>query len=584
MAKKSKYAHLSREQIEARLEKLEKEGYGLKWEDKPEAVAELCDTQLPVLKEDKSKEIISDPNLPTNYIIEGDNYHSLFTLNFTHKKKIDVIYIDPPYNTGNKDFTYNDSYVDKDDSFRHSKWLSFMYKRLKLAKQLLKDDGIILISIDDNEFAQLKLLCDKVFLENNYLTTLNIQVRYADKSLNEEKPFKPLLEYVLAYTRNYNKFIVNRPIVEYTDEKFIFEIVELNEGKNIVHNNHNVTVFKKGEWKIIKHKVSSKTYLKETWISGSIYTTMSYGKVFQQVVEPRVGIDGLESLYKVHGRGEDGLGYRYYTGPKKLNAKRGKMYSGIPISRIDEMESENGAIRYLPISNLQDFSAEFGNIRHEGGIAFNSGKKPVSLLKDLINLHTNKNACVLDFFAGSGSTAQAVLELNLADTGNRNFIICTNNENNICENITYPRIKNVINGYTNYNGIPANVKYFTQTFVNQVTSDKDKRELVNRSTELLCMAENTFEVISKRTNKNDFAIFGNNVKITAIIYDESQIDECINKLNQLNNGLPAIIYVFSYDHTYFVEDFENLKIKFTVKPIPEAILNVYRKINKLKRK
>ena len=98
------------------------------------------------------------------------------------------------------------------------------------------------------------------------------------------------------------------------------------------------------------------------------------------------------------------------------------------------------------------------------------------------------------------------------------------------------------------------------------------------------MAENTFEVISKRTNKNDFAIFGNNVKITAIIYDESQIDECINKLNQLNNGLPAIIYMFSYDHTYFDEDFENLKIKFTVKPIPEAILNVYRKINKLKRK
>lgn len=584
MAKKSKYGHLSREQIEARLEKLEKEGYGLKWEDKPEAVADLCDTQLPVLKEDKTKEIISDTNLPTNFIIEGDNYHSLFTLNFTHKKKIDLIYIDPPYNTGNKDFIYNDKYIDKEDTYRHSKWLSFMSKRLKLAKQLLKESGVIFISIDDNEMAQLKLLCDKIFGDNNYITTLNIQVRYADKSLNEEKPFKPLLEYVLVYARNSNKFIVNRPQIEYTSEKFIYEIIELKKGKNIIQNNHNVTVFKKGEWKIIKHNLNSNELLKETWISGSIYTTMSYGKVFQQVVEPRIIEDGLECLYKVHGRGEDGLGYRYYTGPKKANAKRGKMYSGIPTERINEMESENGAIRYLPISNLQDYSAEFGNIRHEGGIPFNNGKKPVKMLKELINMHTKKDITILDFFAGSASTAQAVLEINEDDDGSRKFIICTNNENNICDDVTYPRVKNIVLGYSKFVGIPANVKYFTQTFVNQVTSDKDKRELVNRSTELLCMAENTFDVISKRNTKNDFAIFGNSEKITAIIYDESCIEMCIEKLNKLNNGLPAIIYVFSYDHTYYTEDFINLKIKFTVKPIPEAILNVYRKIAKLRKK
>ena len=584
MAKKSKYGHLSREQIEARLEKLEKEGYGLKWEDKPEAVADLCDTQLPVLKEDKTKEIVSDTNLPTNFIIEGDNYHSLFTLNFTHKKKIDLIYIDPPYNTGNKDFIYNDKYIDKEDTYRHSKWLSFMSKRLKLAKQLLKESGVIFISIDDNEMAQLKLLCDKIFGDNNYITTLNIQVRYADKSLNEEKPFKPLLEYVLVYARNSNKFIVNRPQIEYTSEKFIYEIIELKKGKNIIQNNHNVSVFKKGEWKIIKHNLNSNELLKETWISGSIYTTMSYGKVFQQVVEPRIIEDGLECLYKVHGRGEDGLGYRYYTGPKKANAKRGKMYSGIPTERINEMESENGAIRYLPISNLQDYSAEFGNIRHEGGIPFNNGKKPVKMLKELINMHTKKDITILDFFAGSASTAQAVLEINEDDDGSRKFIICTNNENNICDDVTYPRVKNIVLGYSKFVGIPANVKYFTQTFVNQVTSDKDKRELVNRSTELLCMAENTFDVISKRNTKNDFAIFGNTEKITSLIYDESQIEDCVNKLNQLNNGLPAIIYVFSYDHTYYTEDFINLKIKFTVKPIPEAILNVYRKIAKLRKK
>ena len=108
-----------------------------------------------MLKEDKAKELISDPNLPTNYIIEGDNYHSLFTLNFTHKKQIDVIYIDPPYNTGKKnEWKYNDHWIDENDTYRHSKWLSFMNKRLRLAKQLLKDEGVIFISIDDNEIGR----------------------------------------------------------------------------------------------------------------------------------------------------------------------------------------------------------------------------------------------------------------------------------------------------------------------------------------------------------------------------------------------------------------------------------------------
>lgn len=166
---KSKYSHFSREQLEAKLEKLERERYGLVWEDKEENVAKQCETELPVLIEDVTREIVCDPEKPYNFIIEGDNYHSLYTLNFTHKKKIDVIYIDPPYNTGNQDFVYNDRFVDRTDQFRHSKWLSFMSKRLKLAKRLMSKRGMIFISIDDTEFAQLKLLCDKVFGENNFI-------------------------------------------------------------------------------------------------------------------------------------------------------------------------------------------------------------------------------------------------------------------------------------------------------------------------------------------------------------------------------------------------------------------------------
>ena len=192
------------------------------------------------------------------------------------------------------------------------------------------------------------------------------------------------------------------------------------------------------------------------------------------------------------------------------------------------------------------------------------------------------DAAVLDFFAGSGTTGHAVLELN-KDGGNRQFILCTNNENNICEEVTYPRIKKVIEGYADQEGIPANVKYFKQTFVQNVASDKDKRELVNRSTELLCMAENTFEEVIKCKAKNEFAIFKNAQKKTAIIYDEESIAKCINKLNKINASLETVIYVFSYDQNYDTEDFEDLNIEFSVKPIPEAILNIYRKIAKMRK-
>ena len=152
---------LTNDEKAALLELLNKQKkYGLVWEDKPEDVEERLRDELPVLKEVKERFIASDdPEAPNHVLIEGDNLEALTALTYTHAGKIDVIYIDPPYNTGNKDFVYNDSFVDSEDSFRHSKWLSFMNKRLKLAKGLLSDKGVIFISIDDNEQAQLKLLC-----------------------------------------------------------------------------------------------------------------------------------------------------------------------------------------------------------------------------------------------------------------------------------------------------------------------------------------------------------------------------------------------------------------------------------------
>ncbi|MDP3048585.1 MAG: site-specific DNA-methyltransferase, partial [Thermodesulfovibrionales bacterium] len=199
MAKKDSQ-NSSKEKLLAEIERLKKElkkkkKYGLVWEEKPEEVVEMCKQKLPVLKEVKSKEVITDPDKPVNLLIEGDNYHALSVLNYTHEKKVDVIYIDPPYNTGNKDFTFNDKYVDLEDGFRHSKWLAFMEKRLKLAKNLLKDAGVIFVSIDDNEIAQLKSIMDEIFGENNFIQLLVWHNKYTVS--NDAKYFSGQHEYIL---------------------------------------------------------------------------------------------------------------------------------------------------------------------------------------------------------------------------------------------------------------------------------------------------------------------------------------------------------------------------------------------------
>src|SRR5574344_1722039 len=141
--------------------------YGLVFEEHREKIDEQLENSLPVFTEEK--DLFIDNGGQMNFLIEGDNLASLKLLEKTHKGKIDVIYIDPPYNTGNKDFIYDDDYVDEEDSFRHSKWISFIEKRFIHAKKLLSDKGVILISIDDNQKDSLKILCDEIFGERNNL-------------------------------------------------------------------------------------------------------------------------------------------------------------------------------------------------------------------------------------------------------------------------------------------------------------------------------------------------------------------------------------------------------------------------------
>ena len=456
------------------LEKIEtaltEKKYGLVWEEHEEEVDKQLVHNIPVFREIEDKKIVVDENADFNFLLEGDNLHSLKLLEKTHKGKVDVIYIDPPYNTGSKEenFSYDDNRVDKKDAFKHSKWLSFMNERIRVSRNLLKDDGLICISIDENEQASLKLLCDDIFGEENYLSTHHIQVRYTNKSLNEDSDWQPVMEYVYIYTKSKFLFKANKPFEDYDLSKFKYKIKELTNGHTVRIADRDVTIFKSGEWDIAEED-GNINGLKETWASGSIVRQGGTAAEFlSKYLIDRKEIDGLNVLYKIHGMGVtgDGLGYRYVTGPKKKNAIRGKFYTGVPIERREELITGT-SIKTKPIPNYYDFSGDFGNIRHEGKVSFNNGKKPIKLLKELINYHMNKNTVILDYFAGSGTTGHAVMELNKEDGGNRKYILCTNNENNICEKITYQRMKNI------QEELPHNLKYYKTEFIPKLSEDEE---------------------------------------------------------------------------------------------------------------
>lgn len=595
---KSKYENYSKQQLIAKLEKLEKKGYGLVWEDKPEKIADKCDKELPVLVEDKNKEIKKDPNKPTHFIFEGDNYHTLYTLNFTHRKSIDVIYIDPPYNTGKTDkkgktdFRYNDRFIKQEDRFRHSTWLSFMNKRLRLAKNLLKNTGVIAISIDDNEVFNLKLLCDKIFGEPNHIATVPTVMNL--KGNQDQFGFAGTHEYTLFYAKSKSQAtILEFNIDEDSDDEWLTDAIGpykkgrgiLADGKEKYREDREQMYFplliKDDEVSLIKSDEYSKIFNKEK---------NEFNDTFVDSLIEKYSKKGYEVILPINSKNQKlrwtwGFDHKFRTHIKDIIVSRTK--NGITLNKkqrpkLGDLPSKKPkSVLYRPEYSSGNGTNQLKEIL--GYEAFNN-PKPLELIKDIISITGDKNAKIVDFFAGSGTTGQAVIELNKMDGGQRQVILCTNNENKICTEVTYPRIQKVINGFNNTEGIPANLKYFKTDYVPTVLTDNDKRNLVSKSTELLCIAENTFELVEDNTINNQFSIFKNNLQHTAIIYDEDAINDCCNALNKLNETKNIVIYVFSYDHNYFEEDFDSLEKQFKVKPIPEVILNVYRKIAKLKNK
>jgi len=586
MARKINYDSWSREELEKELRRIKETKYGLVWHrDLPEEKIdvlinpdartpsemfpnEMAGRPFPVLKEVKNRQIKTGDSKPVNLLIEGDNYHSLAVLNFTHEEAIDLIYIDPPYNTGNDDFIYNDriksDYVKRDDPFRHSKWLAFIEKRLKLAKNLLKKGGAIFISIDDNEYAQLKLLCDEIFDEKNFITMITVQV---NKGGRDYLPIAVTHEYVLCYFKSQAGNLNELPKAvdfELEDSRGKYELRELR--------NRNPKFMKENRPNLYYPIYANP---KSEDKNGQCLVSLSKSKIFSVEVYPLNSKDE-DSCWR-WGQKLVGENIAGTTGSSNVVAKQ-KRDGGWNIYE----KSRKATTKAKSIWDETNVRTEQGTIDlRELGMANEfDHPKPTFLIKKIVQLATKKDSIVLDFMAGSGTTGHAVLELNKEDGGQRQFILCTNNENNICSNVCYPRIKKVIEGYKNpkkekVSGLGGNLKYYTCDFVEAKPTDLCKRKLVNECTEMLCIHENTFEPVQ---DSSDFKIFKNANQYLGIVYYEDAINDFKKALTKIKG--PCNAYIFSMTDDPHKSQFADVAGEVTLCAIPEVILKVYREIFK----
>ncbi len=553
--------------------------YGLVWEDKPEDIEEQLREDLPVLVErndDKVHPIISDnPDAPNHLIIEGDNLAALTELSYTHAGKIDVIYIDPPYNTGNKDFVYNDNYVDKEDSYRHSKWLSFIAKRMRIAKQLLSERGVVFISIDDNEQANLKLLCDEIFGENNFVS---IFPRLTTKSGKTPLNYMISHDYVLCYVSSEQDIFTGTPF-EDDSYKFSDEYVATRGKYNLKQPlDCNSISYSPSLDYIIEYE-------------GTIYYPGGSKEKYQ---ERKAG----KHLPKDYAWRWSKEMFDFGLAQGWIVFKNGRIYTKGYLNAIIEKQS-NGryGITYRDKvrkrSTIDFITNEFSNdIAKKQLLSFALNDKfdfpkPYTLISALIQTYRFKNCTVLDFFAGSGSTGHAVLTLNAEDGGKRTCILCTNNENGICENVTYERNKRVIEGYTKPNGdyveglLDNNLRYYRTEFLPRERSVKNMRALVEAATGLLCIKNDLYTKArfgGRKLNSRYARYFENGGKRMLIIYEERAIPFIVNIIKDMPEGEKIKVYVFSHGSYTYDDEFAEMADRVTLCALPEAIYAAYKKV------
>ena len=550
--------------------------YGLVWEEEkePEQIVLDCQVKIPILKEVKLKEIITDKEKPVNILIEGDNYHALSVLNYTHKKKIDVIYIDPPYNTGAKDWKYNNNYVDINDLYRHSKWLGMMSKRLWLAKNLLKEDGILVCTIDHNELDTLGLLLKEIFSTKEITCVTIVHNPSGIQGLN------------FSHNNEYAYFV-------YSSGKRSIAFEERSEEDADIRLFMNTA------------KGKTTNYLRKSGYNCFYPILIKEGKIigFDDVVKkdyhpksPNIKRkDGVIEIYPIDSEGverkwvfaRDSVEDVIEELSVKFNTKKG----------IFEIIRTKRNINYKTVWIGNKFNAKNYGTMLLANIINKKFPFPKSLyaVMECIKacIHDKNESIILDFFAGSGTTGNAVLELNKEDDGKRKFILCTNNEDNngdgakIASDICYPRIMNVIKGYIGFldkkqhNGLGGNLRYFKTELLDiehiSHVSDEQKIKLTYQAGDMIALREGTFEEVEKN---EWWQIFKDGTKYTAVYFkeDKKKLNELVKKLSKLKEKV--ILYIFSWGKNEYKNEFTDYK-NVRVEDIPEPIIDVYKEVNRL---
>lgn len=604
--------------------------YGLVWEDKPEAVEERMQEELPVLKEVKERALISDsPDAPNHILIEGDNLEALTTLAYTHAGRIDVIYIDPPYNRGDKDFKYNDDYIDKENPFKHSMWLSFMNKRLKLAKRLLSNEGVMIVHIDEHEYDALNLLLStEIFSSNNCLGTI------VWNKLNPKGDANAVAiqhEYIYVYCKDRDSFstidktfLRAKPNAVNMVNKAKYLFAKL--GKTVIPEEVS-SVIKPFNYpaKILKDfyvtydiELINKEF--QAWLSKSNFSegekAYKYidenGDVFQTVsmAWPNKKTPSDEYFiplrHPINGKDcpvpEKGWRYPPSTFKEMLGtAPAVELLPGMVVKgQIVFTTGNNGnnqpRSKYLLKDNMYENLPSIVNdgssndkLFKELGISFEY-PKTLSIARYLLRNILPNAKYILDFFAGSGTTLHATMQLNAEDGGHRQCILVTNNENGICENVTYERNKRVIQGYTTPKGDKVeglrhnNLRYYKTNFVPHEPNNRNKRALVAAATDLLCVKNDVYQeqaIFGGRKLKPTAARYFDDGKTQMlIIYNELTVDAFVKVIDEMEVAGRIKVYVFSNNRYAYNDNFEPVAEKVEVCALPAAIYDAYKKVIK----
>ena len=550
------------ETIRKRLAELERgQKLGLVWRDIPEDVESLLRDEMPVLIQEPDLDIPGKiPSDQSHILIEGDNLHALHVLQATHRNAIDVIYIDPPYNTGN-DFVYNDSLIDRENPWRHSAWLSFMSKRLKLAAELLAHDGMILVSISDHEGAHLQLLMDEIFGEINRIGP----ILWFYEGVNDNTALiKKTHEYILVYRAspevNFSRTVQDPNVV-------LDEVIENSVVKNGAKNPPSSIFLPVGFPASFERGNIKKSEVKSLKVSEDV--KVNDGKTLNAVTVTS-GWSSRKILEKFIDAGFSPV----------LDSKGQKTTFAITAA---------GNIVYRKIrdqSHVLSVIRNVGTVANAGADLLKMGvdfdfPKPVGLIKYLIQLHGNANGIIVDFFAGTGTTLHAVAELNAADGGTRQCILVTNNENGICRDVTHPRIKAALTGKwadkQKHDPLPGSLSFYRTGFTKRLKSpDRMRTEIAKHTVDLIAIKEGAGTTVSRTA---DLTVLYGLYKTIAVVpgLDPDHVKLHTNAEKKVRDGDCKTVYLFTWSNQGVEDEIAAQWPGWAVQPLPSEMLAALRR-------